>query len=51
MTLIMRGLANAVFSSGLISEPIPVSAKDNFGLIELNAAVTRILTGGEEPTA
>jgi hypothetical protein len=50
MTLIMRGLANAVFSSGIISEPIPVSAKDNSGLIELNAAVTRILTGGEDLT-
>jgi len=50
MSLIMRGLSDAVFSSGLISEPIPVSAKDNSGLIELNAAVTRILTGGEEST-
>lgn len=48
MMLIMRGLANAVFSSGIVSEPIPVSAKDNSGLIELNAAVTRILTGGED---
>lgn len=50
ISLITRGLANAIFSSGLISEPIPVSAKNNSGLIELNATVTRILTGGDEPT-
>jgi hypothetical protein len=50
ISLITRELANAIFSSGLISEPMPVSAKDNSGLIELNAAVTRILTGGEEPS-
>ena len=45
---IARDLANAVFGTGLLSEPIPISAKNNSGLVELNAAVTRILTGGEE---
>jgi hypothetical protein len=48
LSLITRDLANAVFATGLLSEPIPVSAKDNSGLVELNAAVTRILTCGEE---
>lgn len=50
ISLITRGLANALFASGLVSEPIAVSSKDNSGLVELNAAVTRILTGGNEPT-
>jgi GTPase SAR1 family protein len=48
---IMTGdLARAVFATGLLSEPIPVSAKANTGLVELDAAVTRVLTGGEEPS-
>jgi len=48
LSLISRSLANAVFESDLLSEPIPISAKNNSGFVELNAAVTRILTGGEE---
>jgi GTPase SAR1 family protein len=48
LSLISMNLANAVFDAGLLSEPIPVSAKDNSGMVELNAAVTRVLTGGEE---
>lgn len=48
LSLITRDLANAVFMTGLLSEPIPISAKENSGLVELNAAVTRILTRGEE---
>ena len=47
-SIVTRELANAVFSTGLLSEPIPISAKTNSGFVELNAAVTRILTGGEE---
>jgi GTPase SAR1 family protein len=47
-SIITRDLANAVFGTGLLSEPIPISAKTNSGFVELNAAVTRILTGGEE---
>ena len=43
-------LARAVFATGLLTEPIPLSAKENTGLVELNAAVTRTLTRGEEST-
>jgi len=50
MSLITRSLADAVYSTGLVTEPIPVSAKDNSGLLELHAAVTRIITAGQEPT-
>lgn len=51
LSLISMNLANAVFDAGLLSEPIPVSAKDNSGMVELNAAVTRVLTGGEEQSS
>jgi len=51
LSLISRNLAAAVFDTGLLSEPFPVSAKNNSGLVELNAAATRILTGGEEPSS
>ncbi len=51
LSLISRNLANAVFDTGILSEPIPVSAKDNSGIVELNAAVTRVLTGGDEVSA
>jgi hypothetical protein len=47
-SLIARDLAVAVYSTGLIFETIPVSAKSNAGLLELNASLTRALTGGEE---
>ena len=47
-SLIARDLAMAVHTAGLIYEAIPVSAKSNVGLLELNASLTRILTGGEE---
>jgi len=47
-SLIARDLASAVHATGLIYEPIPVSAKSNVGLVELNASLTRALTGGEE---
>jgi hypothetical protein len=50
LSIVLRNLAGAVFETGLLTEPIPVSAKDNSGLVELDAAVTRILTGGEEPS-
>jgi predicted GTPase len=49
--MISLNLATAVFESGVLSEPIPVSSKDNSGMVELNAAVTRTLTGGEEQTS
>jgi hypothetical protein len=47
-SLIARDLAMAVHATGLTHEPIPVSAKSNLGLLELNASLTRALTGGEE---
>jgi GTPase SAR1 family protein len=47
-SLIARDLAMAVHGTGLVFEPIPVSAKSNVGLLELNASLTRVLTGGEE---
>ena len=46
--LIARDLAIAVHGAGLTYEPIPVSSKSNVGLLELNASLTRALTGGEE---
>jgi hypothetical protein len=51
MSLITRDLADAVFSTGLVTEPIPVSAKSNLGLVELHAAVTRIISAGQETTS
>jgi len=51
MALITRSLAEAVFTSGLVTEPIPVSAKSNLGLLELHAAVTRVISAGQEPTS
>jgi GTPase SAR1 family protein len=48
LSLITRSLANAIFATGLLSEPIPVSSNTNSGLVDLNASVTRLLTGGEE---
>lgn len=47
-SLIARDLAMAIHASGLIYEPVPVSAKLNEGLVTLNASLTRALTGGEE---
>jgi GTPase SAR1 family protein len=48
LSLIGQEIAETIVQSGLIFEPIPVSAKMNQGILELNAAVTRILSGGEE---
>ena len=48
-SLINRDLARAISDVGLMSEPIPISAKTFTGLIELYAALTRIFAGGEEP--
>lgn len=49
--LIIRQLANAIFETGLISEPIPVSSKNEEGLTELHGNLTRILSHGEEVTS
>ncbi len=48
VSLITRDLANAVFATGLVYEPLPISAKENSGFVNLYAELTRILTGGEE---
>lgn len=47
-SLIARDLAMAVHAAGLVCEAIPMSAKSNEGLIDLNASLTRTLTSGEE---
>jgi GTPase SAR1 family protein len=49
VSLISRDLMRAVWRIGLIFEPVPVSAKNMSGFVELYAALTRTLTGGEEP--
>jgi GTPase SAR1 family protein len=51
LSSISLSLANAVFDTGLLTEPIPVSSKDNSGMVDINAAVTRILSGGEEQSS
>jgi len=51
ISLITRDLAHGVFATGLLYEPIPVSAKDNIGLVELDAAVSRALSTVDESTA
>jgi len=48
LSLITRTLAESIFATGLLSEPIPVSSSTNSGFVELNGSVTRILSGGEE---
>jgi GTPase SAR1 family protein len=51
LSIITRDLANSVFHSGLLTEPIPVSARANSGFVELDAAITRILSLGEEESS
>ncbi len=47
-SLVSRDLARAITRTGLNFEPVPVSAKEKTGFVEVNAALTRILSGGEE---
>lgn len=47
-SLISKELARAIDRAGLTFEPIPTSAKENIGLIDLWAEITRTLTQGEE---
>jgi GTPase SAR1 family protein len=51
LSLIARDLAEAVFTTGLISEPIPISARNNSGFLNVESAITRILNRGDEPYA
>jgi len=49
-SIIIRDLARSIEASGLEFDPVPVSARDNVGLIDLYAELTRVLTKGEELT-
>lgn len=49
-SIVIRDLSRSIVSSGLEFDPVPVSAKDNTGLVDLYAELTRVLTKGEEPT-
>ena len=48
--LLSRDMMHAIYRLGLDFLLIPVSAKTNEGMINLNAALERILTGGEKFT-
>lgn len=47
-SLISEGLIRAITETGLNIQPIPISSKLSSGMDELNAELTRILSGGEE---
>jgi len=47
-SIIAKELARAISGVGLFPEPIAVSAKEETGIVELYAALTRTLTAGEE---
>ncbi len=49
-SIVIRDLARSITTSGLEFDPVPVSAKDNTGLGDLYAELTRVLSRGEEPT-
>lgn len=49
-SIVIRDLARSITTSGLEFDPVPVSAKNNTGLVDLYAELTRVLTRGEEPT-
>jgi GTPase SAR1 family protein len=49
-SVVIRDLARSIAASGLEFDPVPVSAKENTGLIDLYAELTRVATQGEEPT-
>lgn len=49
-SIIVRDLARSIATSGLEFDPVPVSATQNTGLVDLYAELTRVLTKGEELT-
>jgi len=49
-TILIRDLALSLYRTELMTEPIPISSKTEEGFVELYAALTRIITGGEELT-
>ena len=48
--LLSRNMMRAIYQLGLRFLLIPVSAKTNEGMINLNTALERILTGGDKYT-
>ncbi len=48
--LLSRNMMHAIYRLGLRFLLIPVSAKTNEGIINLNATLERIFTGGEKFT-
>jgi GTPase SAR1 family protein len=48
-SLFCKELIKGLARTDLIQDLIPTSAKTNYGLVELYAAVTRVCSGGEEP--
>jgi GTPase SAR1 family protein len=48
--LLSRNIMNAVYELGMKSLLIPVSARTNEGIINLNTALERVLTGGDKYT-
>jgi len=49
-TILIRDLALSLYRTELMTEPIPISSKTEEGFVELYAALTRIISGGEELT-
>ena len=49
--LLSRDMMHAIYRLGLSFLLVPVSAKTNEGLINLNAALERVFTGGEKFTS
>ncbi len=48
--LLSRNIMNAVYELGMKSLLVPVSAKTNDGMINMNTALERLLTGGDKYT-
>ncbi len=47
-SLVGSDFSKAIFRTGLNFDMIPIASKEDRGFVSLNAALTRILTGGEE---
>jgi hypothetical protein len=50
-SIVVRDLARSIITSGMEFDPVPVAARDNTGLVDLYAELTRMLTKGEEPVS
>lgn len=49
MSIVLRDMVRGIYDAHLMQPPIPISAKQFEGFADLEAELTRILTGGEEP--